>query len=802
MSSPEGLSSHVLAHVHSALTLPQGQYTVLAAFVITSLAHGPKTLALATGAKVLPTSRIPDAGDAPRLHDSHAEVLARRALVRWLYEEIARDIEGEGSMWLAREEGRWGLRDEVQLHLYVSTPPCGDASTRYLAASQDPAVAALKDSSPAPLLEPDSPGLARGRDGYGRLGVLRTKPGRADSPPTTAMSCADKIAAWSVLGVQGALGSAVLKPIYIDSVTIGEVAGQEVNVDEMMVREDCVRAFAGRLRDMQGLPEGYALHEPTIHFTPRPFPYSRTEVALANLGATPKSSNESLVWHADSPFPPEILIGGLRRGVSPKHAHKERFWPRYAKIALLQLHLRTLALLAPPDPRGHALSYHAHKHPPAGPIAVHQRAKDVLMGAGGPFSGWLRGAGRVGSVIGHPLRVAGTEQARIRWDHTGTLKYQELTGYGGIQSTFRHSYCTNMSIDKKLILVIGATGMQGIHVIDSLLAPSEDGSPSPYAIRALTRDPLSERAERLSKRGVECVQGSIEDFVSLQAAFEGVYGVFVNTDTSTIGEQREIYANMRIFEIAKQTKTLRHYVFSGLGYALKMGGYNPEYNKVEHFNGKGRFADWLKAQSSVVDDMALSWSVVNTCLYMEMLNYFLLGPLNKRADGTYVFPSPVQDGHVALIALRDIGFFIRYTFDHRAATSAQTLDIAGEMITWDDLVKTFTKVTGQPAVHKRQTFDEWWKNYTNIDNPMATEFVKGDGSTTFKENMTAFFKLWRDDIVVRDMEWIKSIHPKLQSVEEYMRETKYDGSVVDSFRKVNHADKRGVGLNVEQINTL
>ncbi|KAF7978327.1 hypothetical protein HWV62_949 [Athelia sp. TMB] len=359
-----------------------------------------------------------------------------------------------------------------------------------------------------------------------------------------------------------------------------------------------------------------------------------------------------------------------------------------------------------------------------------------------------------------------------------------------------------MSSDKKLILVIGATGMQGSHVINALLAPSEDGSPSPYAIRALTRDPSSERAERLSKRGVECIKGSVEDFDSLQAAFEGVYGVFVNTDTFTIGEQREIYANLRIFEIAKQTKTLRHYVFSGLGYALKLGGYNPEYNKVEHFNSKGRFADWLKAQPSVVDDTALSWSVVNTCLYMEMLNYFLLAPLNKRADGTYVFPSPVQDGHVGLIALRDIGFFIRYTFDHRAETSAQTLDIAGEMTTWDDLVKTFTQVTGQPAVHKRQTFDEWWQNFTNTDNPLATENVKGDGSTTFKQNTTAFFKLWRDDIIVRDMEWIKSIHPKLQSIEEYMRETQYDGRVMNSFWKVNHPDQWGVGLNVEQVKSL
>ncbi|KZP15168.1 NAD-P-binding protein [Athelia psychrophila] len=352
-----------------------------------------------------------------------------------------------------------------------------------------------------------------------------------------------------------------------------------------------------------------------------------------------------------------------------------------------------------------------------------------------------------------------------------------------------------MSTDKKLILVFGATGRQGIHVVDALLAPCDDGTPTPYAVRAFTRDPSGERAQQLSKQGIECVKGSVEDFPSIQAALEGAYGVFVNMDTFTIGEQREIYANMRIFEIAKQTKTLRHYVFSGLGYALKLGAYNPEY-MVDHFNSKGRFSDWLQAQPSVVDDSALSWSVVNTCIYYEMLNHYLLAPLNKRADGTYVFPSTVQDGHVALISLRDIGYFIRYTFDHRTETSAQTLDVASELITWDDMVKTFTKVTGQPAVHKRQTFDDWWKNCTNVDSPV------GDGSPTFKQIFTGFFKLWRDDIVVRDMEWIRSIHPKLQSVEDWMRENNYDGSVVESFRKAGQVDQRGVGVNIEQVKTL
>lgn len=63
--------------------------------------------------------------------------------------------------------------------------------------------------------------------------------------------------------------------------------------------------------------------------------------------------------------------------------------------------------------------------------------------------------------------------------------------------------------DKKLILVIGATGTQGLYVIDALLAPAQDGSPSPYAVRALTRDPQSRRAQLLTAKGVECVEGNV-----------------------------------------------------------------------------------------------------------------------------------------------------------------------------------------------------------------------------------------------------------------------------------------------------
>ena len=105
-------------------------------------------------------------------------------------------------------------------------------------------MAALKDSGDRPV-HPENL-AARGRDGYSLFGVLRTKPGRADSPPTLSMSCSDKIACWNVVGIQGALASHLLRPVYIDKITIGEVPEAMRDI----VREDCERAIYGRLVEL------------------------------------------------------------------------------------------------------------------------------------------------------------------------------------------------------------------------------------------------------------------------------------------------------------------------------------------------------------------------------------------------------------------------------------------------------------------------------------------------------------------------------------------------------------------------
>lgn len=124
--SPDHVASLVLA-TYSKLNFkpPSGQFTILAAFVLLT-AKQPKVVSLGTGSKCLPAERLPKAGDA--LHDSHAEVLARRGLIRWLLEEIARVCSEDSdyaSPWLVRgADGRFMLCEAVQLDMYISTVPC------------------------------------------------------------------------------------------------------------------------------------------------------------------------------------------------------------------------------------------------------------------------------------------------------------------------------------------------------------------------------------------------------------------------------------------------------------------------------------------------------------------------------------------------------------------------------------------------------------------------------------------------------------------------------------------------------
>ncbi|KAJ1311298.1 hypothetical protein OPQ81_009795 [Rhizoctonia solani] len=346
------------------------QFTVLAGVVLYDPTFGrTECVSLGTGSKCLAATKLPRLGEA--LHDSHAEVLARRAAIRWFYQQLV-----AGSEWVEDQK----LREGVGVWMYISTLPCGDASTSALAINQPAEMAALKAISPMP--QPEKGTTARGRDNYNALGWLRTKPARADAPPTISHSCSDKIALWSLLGFQGALLYQFMGALYFSGLVIGDVLGQFSDAEVERVLGDCRRALVDRLRPLPG--DIQVPHELRILFTNLPFPHARSQIPESNVVSDP----ESHIWIGPSksnPSTSETIVNGFRRGVGPKRYYHPRFQPLLCKASLMRLHLIACKALGETEYQS-STYYQLKRHNRA---EAYQAAKSALRSPGAPLEGWL-----------------------------------------------------------------------------------------------------------------------------------------------------------------------------------------------------------------------------------------------------------------------------------------------------------------------------------------------------------------------------------------------------------------------------
>ncbi|XP_063970667.1 tRNA-specific adenosine deaminase 1-like isoform X2 [Lytechinus pictus] len=88
-----------------------------------------KVVAMASGSKCIGASKMSKTGDI--LNDSHAEVLARRGFLRYLYHQLRLALMGCHDNSIFSDpggDGRCRLKEGVRFHFYTSHTPCGDAS--------------------------------------------------------------------------------------------------------------------------------------------------------------------------------------------------------------------------------------------------------------------------------------------------------------------------------------------------------------------------------------------------------------------------------------------------------------------------------------------------------------------------------------------------------------------------------------------------------------------------------------------------------------------------------------------------
>lgn len=177
-------------------------------------------LALATGTKCIPAASRNLEGFA--LHDSHAEILVRRILTRWLLEEVELVYNGRSSLviGLNRLDNGVNLLKGVSFRLVISSPPCGDCA---IFSDQSGFFGNKRFRTGAKVVRKPSEipeaRMVESYDGAQALGIVRRKPGKGLA--TSSVSCSDKILKWNVLGFQGCLLRSLLdRPIYFNNITV------------------------------------------------------------------------------------------------------------------------------------------------------------------------------------------------------------------------------------------------------------------------------------------------------------------------------------------------------------------------------------------------------------------------------------------------------------------------------------------------------------------------------------------------------------------------------------------------------
>lgn len=168
------------------------------------------------------------------VNDCHAEIISRRGFIRFLYSELMKynHHTAKNSIFeLARGGEKLQIKKTVSFHLYISTAPCGDGAL-FDKSCSDRAVEST-ESRHYPVFENPKQGKLRTKveNGEGTIPVessdiVPTWDGIRLGERLRTMSCSDKILRWNVLGLQGALLTHFLQPVYLKSVTLGYLFSQ------------------------------------------------------------------------------------------------------------------------------------------------------------------------------------------------------------------------------------------------------------------------------------------------------------------------------------------------------------------------------------------------------------------------------------------------------------------------------------------------------------------------------------------------------------------------------------------------
>jgi uncharacterized protein YbjT (DUF2867 family) len=305
-------------------------------------------------------------------------------------------------------------------------------------------------------------------------------------------------------------------------------------------------------------------------------------------------------------------------------------------------------------------------------------------------------------------------------------------------------------MSKKIIAVAGATGAQGGGLARAILA-DPDG---PFAVRALTRTPGSEKAQALAAAGAEVVQANVDDVDAMTRAYEGAYGAYCVTFFWEHLSAEHEKAQARNQAIAAKNAGLRHVIWSTLEDTRlsipldddRMPTLQGKY-KVPHFDAKGESDVYFTERSLPV-------TIFYTSFYWENFIVFGMGP-KPGPDGKLTLTFPIGDKQLPSVAAEDIGRCALSVYERGAEFIGKSVGVAGEHMTGARMAAEMTEAFGRQVAYNAMTPDA----YRGLKFPGAEEL-----GNMFQFN-AEFQNLCCNN---RPLDLSRQLNPKLQTFAQWL----------------------------------
>lgn len=250
----------------------------------------------------------------------------------------------------------------------------------------------------------------------------------------------------------------------------------------------------------------------------------------------------------------------------------------------------------------------------------------------------------------------------------------------------------------KRILVVGATGTQGIPAVRALV---EAG----FEVHGLSR-PGSAKAERLAEIGAQVAPGDLFDAASLGAAMEGMDGVVFIPPVPTSGDP--------VPELTVGFNVVRAAEAAGVGQIV--------HTSVDRAGDQASFSGWGEcfgfnyrmywlAKSWVVDLVMSSNVAVKTVLKPSLIMEDFVPPIAHAQfpllrDG--VLLTSIDPGReIRLVGAEDIGRLITRAFQEPEVFSGREIPLAGDSLTMAGIAGAISEATGKPVRSEHVTAEEF-----------------------------------------------------------------------------------------------